>query len=155
MMVLRYPTGFAPVVPLHQCPLPFRHWLSVGCCVPLANGSHLRPRPCPSLYFLMCLVCTPQISDPTPVSTNSKARALSILFWVAAAPRFGGTTALSMESAKPLDREVAAAHFDCCVCVCGSFCVWEQLLATILVESQHQPRQNGQLCTLIYHKICT
>jgi hypothetical protein len=25
------------------------------------------------------------------------------------------------------------------------FCVWEQLLATIPVESQHWPRQNGQL----------
>jgi hypothetical protein len=24
------------------------------------------------------------------------------------------------------------------------FCVWEQLLATRLVESQHWPRQNGQ-----------
>jgi hypothetical protein len=52
------------------------------------------------------------------------------------------------ERAKPLDRVAAAAHFDCvsCVCVCGCMlCVWEQLLATILVESQHWPRQNGQL----------
>jgi hypothetical protein len=30
------------------------------------------------------------------------------------------------------------------------FCVWGRLLATIPVESQHQPRQNGQLlCTHI------
>jgi hypothetical protein len=37
-----------------------------------------------------------------------------------------------------------AAHFDCCVmCVLVVvFCVWEQLLATIRVES---PRKNGRL----------
>jgi hypothetical protein len=53
------------------------------------------------------------------------------------------------ERAKPLDRAAAAAHVDCCVLfVCvfvAVFCVWEQLLATIPVDSQHWPRQNGQL----------
>ncbi len=54
------------------------------------------------------------------------------------------------ERAKPIDRAAVAAHFDCCVlCVVCVFvvvfCVWEQLLATKLVESQHRPRQNGQL----------
>jgi hypothetical protein len=32
----------------HHC-----HQLSAGCCVPPSNGSHLRQRVCPSLYFLM------------------------------------------------------------------------------------------------------
>jgi hypothetical protein len=44
---------------------------------------------------------------------------------------------------------VAAAHVGCCVscvlCIVVVFCEGEQLLATILVESQHRPRQNGQL----------
>jgi hypothetical protein len=43
----------------------------------------------------------------------------------------------------------AAAHVGCCVCcvLCFVvvFCVGERLLATILVESQYRPRQNGQL----------
>jgi hypothetical protein len=60
---------------------------------------------------------------------------------------------------KAAGSRVAAAHVGCCVCcvLCVVFCVlWlcfvvvfcvrEQLfLAIILVESQHQPRQNGQL----------
>jgi hypothetical protein len=37
----------------------------------------------------MCFVCAPQ--------TSSNACALSILFWGAAAPRFGGISALSMK----------------------------------------------------------
>jgi hypothetical protein len=41
---------------------------------------------------------------------------------------------------------VAVAHVGCCVCCVLCFvvviCVGGRLLATILVESQHQPRQN-------------
>jgi hypothetical protein len=48
------------------------------------------------------------------------------------------------ERAKPLDRAAVAAHVVVCVFVVV-FCVGGQLLATILVESQHWPRQNGQL----------
>ncbi len=50
---------------------------------------------------------------------------------------------------KAAGSRVAAAHVGCCVCgvLCFVvvFCVGGRLLATILVESQHQPRQNGQL----------
>ncbi len=50
---------------------------------------------------------------------------------------------------KAAGSRVVAAHIGCCVCcvLCFVvvFCVREQLLATILVESQHRPRQNGQL----------
>ncbi len=51
------------------------------------------------------------------------------------------------ERAKPLDMAVAAAHVDCCVlCVCLWLCLWVgATLATIPVENQHWPRQNGQL----------
>jgi hypothetical protein len=48
---------------------------------------------------------------------------------------------------KAAGSRVAAAHVGCCVCcvLCFVvvFCMGEQLVATILVESQHQPRQNG------------
>jgi hypothetical protein len=50
---------------------------------------------------------------------------------------------------KAAGSRVTAAHVGCCVCcvLCfvAVFCVGEQLLATILVESQHRPRQNSQL----------
>jgi hypothetical protein len=50
------------------------------------------------------------------------------------------------ESAKPLDRAAEVTQFDCFVCVfVVVFCVWEQLLATLLVESLHWLRQNGKL----------
>jgi hypothetical protein len=50
---------------------------------------------------------------------------------------------------KAAGSRVAVACVGCCVCcvLCFVvvFCVGEQLLATILVESQHWPRQNDQL----------
>jgi hypothetical protein len=52
---------------------------------------------------------------------------------------------------KAAGSKVAAAHVGCCVfcvlCVvfCGCVLKGEQLLATILAESQHRPRKNGQL----------
>jgi hypothetical protein len=56
---------------------------------------------------------------------------------------------LPWREGKATGSRVAAAHVGCCVCcvLCFVvvFCVGEQLLATILVESQHWPRKNGQL----------
>ena len=50
---------------------------------------------------------------------------------------------------KAAGSQVVVAHVGYCVCcvLCFVvvFCVGEQILATILVESQHQPRQNGRL----------
>jgi hypothetical protein len=93
----------------------------------------------------MCLVWAPQTRGPITASANSTMRALwrhmgsyGMKIWGRRCPTHG-------ERAKPLDRVVAAAHFDCCVCVCGWFCVWEQLLATLLFEILHQTRQYGQL----------
>ena len=56
---------------------------------------------------------------------------------------------------KAAGSRVAAAHVGCCVCcvLCSVvvFCVGERILATILVESQHRSRQNGQL---VHNHIC-
>jgi hypothetical protein len=51
------------------------------------------------------------------------------------------------ERAKPLDRVawLLMLIVVCCVCVCGFVLCVGSTLATIPVESQHQPRQNGQL----------
>ncbi len=50
---------------------------------------------------------------------------------------------------KAAGTRVAAAHVGCCVCCVSCFvvvfCVGEHHLATILVESQYRPRQNGRL----------
>ncbi len=151
MIVLGYPTCFSPVAPLLQCPLHRRHWLSVGCYVPLSNSDHLRPRPRPSLYFLMCFVCAPPNKWSDTSEHDSNAPTLSILFWGAAAPRFGGTAALSMEREQShwIGRWQLLILIIVCVFVVV-FCVWEWLLANIPVESQHRPRQNCQLlCTHI------
>jgi hypothetical protein len=57
---------------------------------------------------------------------------------------WGRCCSIHGERAKLLDRAAAAAHVGCCVCcvLCFVvvFCVGEQLLATITVESQHWPR---------------
>jgi hypothetical protein len=51
------------------------------------------------------------------------------------------------ERAKPLEGRVAAAHIDCCVFLWLCFVV-QASLATLVVESLHQSKQNGQLlCT--------
>ena len=42
-------------------------WLLVGCCVLLLNNSHIRPRPHPSLYFLMWLNSFAWTKEPTGV----------------------------------------------------------------------------------------
>jgi hypothetical protein len=50
---------------------------------------------------------------------------------------------------KAAGSRVAAARVGCCVCCVLSFavvfCVGERLLDHTLIESQHPPRQNGQL----------
>jgi hypothetical protein len=57
---------------------------------------------------------------------------------------FGRRCPICGERAKQLDRAAAAAHVGYCVCcvLCFVvvFCVGEQLLATIPVESQHRSR---------------
>ncbi len=154
-MVLWYLTRFAPVAPLLQCPLHRHHWISVGCSVPLSNGSHLRPRPCPSYYFLMCFVCAPQTSDPTPASANVKARALSILFWRAVVPKIWEYHCpIHGESAKPLNRAAAAAHFDCCVCVCGCVLCVGAIFSYYTGRKSTLAKAKWPTFAHSYHKIC-
>ncbi len=79
-------------------------------------------------------------ANPALDSCNEPIGSDGAMIWGCHCPIHG-------ERAKPLDRAAAAAHVDCCVlCVCLWLCfVWEWLLATIPEESQHRPRQNGQL----------
>jgi hypothetical protein len=100
-----------------------------------------------SLYFLMWLQNLSQTREPAIAcaytaldACNEPIGSDGAMIWERRCPIHG-------ERATPLDRAAtAAAHVDCCVlCVCLWLCVWEQLLATIPVESQHRPRQNGQL----------
>ncbi len=144
-MVWRYPTRFPPpshassTMPPPPLPLTFSWMLC-----PSIKWWPSKAKTLPSLYFLMCFVCAPQISDPTPASANSKARTLSILFWGDAEPRFGATAALSME--REQSRWVGWWQLLKLIVVCVFvvvFCVWEQLIATIPVESQHRQRRNG------------
>jgi hypothetical protein len=61
---------------------------------------------------------------------------------------WGHSCPIHGERVKPLDRAAMAVHFDCCVlCMCMwlYFVCGSNFLATIPVESQHRPRQNGQL----------
>ncbi len=50
--------------------------LQVDCCIASSNGSHLRPRPHFSLYFLMGLALAPQTKEPTVAPPNLMAPAL-------------------------------------------------------------------------------
>ncbi len=70
--------------------------------------------------------------------------------WGAKALWFWSMADVAMErKGKAAGNRVAATHVGCCVycvlCFVIVFCVGEQLSATILVETQHRPRQNGQL----------
>jgi hypothetical protein len=150
MMVWQYPTRFVPVATLLQCPLHCCHLFSVGCCVPLLNGGHLRPRPHPSLYFLMCFVCTPQTSDPTPASANSSFNTL-----LESRGAKGALLPYPWRESKLLDRAVVAAHFGCGVCVCG--CVLCVGATFICHTGRKSTSAKAKWPTFVhsYHKICT
>jgi hypothetical protein len=49
--------------------------LSVDCWLQSSNGGHLRPRPRPSLYYLMGLFSAPQTREQTMASANPAPRA--------------------------------------------------------------------------------
>ncbi len=60
--------------PPKHIPYHFRR-LSVDCWLQSSNGGHLRPRPCPSLYFLMGLFLAPQTREQMMASANPTPRA--------------------------------------------------------------------------------
>ena len=71
------PPCFRPPPPASAIESLYRfHQLSVDCCVASSNGSHLRPRPHLSLYFLMGLAFAPQTREPTVRLPNRMVRAL-------------------------------------------------------------------------------
>ncbi len=129
---------------LHQCkPL-------VGCCIPPSNGGNLRSRSRPSLSFSMGAILGPHAREK---EWRERACQTGSLHRTHGEPRhrdFWSMANVVMErEGKAAGIRVAAAHVGCCVCcvLCFAvvFCVGGQLLATILVGSQHQPRQNGRL----------
>ncbi len=100
--------------------------------------------------FLMWLQNLSQTMEPAITCANPALDAYNEPIESDDAMIWGRRCPIHGERAKLLDRAVAAAHVDCCVlCVVCVFVVvfsvWDWLLATILVESKHRPRQNGQL----------
>ena len=63
-------THSTPAVPLPNNALYHNHWLSIDCSVFWLNGSHLRPTPLSSLYFLMGLCLAPQTGELTASSAQ-------------------------------------------------------------------------------------
>jgi hypothetical protein len=116
------PTGSITFSSLLKFPHHQRHQLLVGCCVLQLIGSHLRPKPHPYLFILMCLVCTPPTRKPITPSAKEK---MSVLW------RHVGSYGIKIlghrchthgERAMLLDRVAVAAHFDCCVMLCVVVC---------------------------------
>ena len=69
------PTRFpAHTPPPKHIPYHFRR-LSVDCWLQSSNGGHLRPRPRPSLYYLMGLFSAPQTREQMMASANPTPRA--------------------------------------------------------------------------------
>jgi hypothetical protein len=60
-----FPTHSTPHAPPLQIPFHRQCSHSVGCCVFLLCFGHLRPRPCPKLYFLMGSVSVFQTKELT------------------------------------------------------------------------------------------
>ncbi len=108
-------------------------------------GGHLRPEPGAFLYFMIGLFLSPQTGEPSAALPNLMARALG------GSIRSSSTMSLwhhwpthGRRGPKPLEGRAAAAHVGCCVFLWLCFVVHSSL-ATLVVESLHQPRQNGQL----------
>jgi hypothetical protein len=66
----RHPTRYNSHAPPLQHPSNCGHQLLVDCCLLSLNGSHLRPEPGVSLYFLMCLHLAPQTGKPAIALPN-------------------------------------------------------------------------------------
>jgi hypothetical protein len=110
------PTHSAPAVPPIIYPIFCGHQPFVGFCVLLLYGGHLRPRPQPSLYFLMGLVLAPQSMEPTMARVHQMPRACYRLIGSSGAKIcIHGRCCHGERGPKPLKGRVAAAHVDCCV----------------------------------------
>ncbi len=136
---------------LHSTPQPLqplichRSQLLVDCYVFQWKGGHLRPDPGASLYFMLGLFLSPWTGEPSAAPPNLTGRALRgpiessiTMSWWCRWPTHEG------RGPKPLEGRAAAAHVGCCVFFCLCFMVWASE-ATLVVESWHEPRQNGQL----------
>ncbi len=113
---LAIPHMFCPCCassPMPPPPLPLTFsWL-------LCPSNNLRPRPCLSLYFLKWFVCTPK---QVIQHWRAQTQGLALFQYSFGEPRcqdLGALLPYQWRRAKPLDRVVVAAHFDCCVCICG------------------------------------
>jgi hypothetical protein len=72
----RHPTHYNSNAPPLQHPSERGRQLLVDCCLSSSNGGQLRPEPCVSLYFLMCLHLAPQIGNPAIAPPNPTTGAL-------------------------------------------------------------------------------
>ena len=93
---VHHPKRWYGITPTCQISPHYDRRLSVGCCIVCSNGSHLRPRPCPSLCFSRGCILAPQTKEPTVVRAQPMPRALYGSMG-AAAPRFGSMADVAME----------------------------------------------------------
>ncbi len=96
---------------------PILSWL---LCIMIKRRPPKAKAPSLSLFF-DGLHPAHQTSEPTTASTNLRARALCRPVGSCITKFWGGCCPTHGERAKPKDRVVAAAHFDCCV-LCFVLC---------------------------------
>ncbi len=144
------PIRSAPATPLLYHHQNRKHQLLVGCCITSWNGSHLRPLPPPflSIFDAHCFVAPNKGTS----HCNCKPSA-GRLQWAHREQRrndLGAPLLHPWRESKTAGKGGGGGGCSfwllCVVCIfVVVLCVWEQLLATILEESQLPPRQNSQL----------
>jgi hypothetical protein len=122
------PTRSAQVVCPPQYPSYCEHQLLAGCCVVRPKDGHLRPRPSPSLWFLMGCVLVPQTKDRTAVTAlpmhctnNGPIGSSGAKRWV------HGGCCHGERGPKPLKSRAVAAYVGCCV-------LWLYFVLWLVVE---------------------
>ncbi len=107
-------------------------------------GGHLRPRHCVCIYFLMGHGLAPQTGKPTMVQLNPTVCTLRETIGSGGAMSWGHHCPYCGERGQSAIGSGGGGSFWflCVLVVC--FVAWASL-ATLVVESLHQPRQNGQL----------
>ncbi len=110
------PTRSTPAAPPLIYPIYRGRQPLVGCCVLLLNGSHLRPRPRPSLCFSMGLILVPQSMEAAVARVHRTSRACYRPIRIGSAKIWDhGGCCHCNGGPKRLEGRVVATHVGCCV----------------------------------------